>query len=558
MQVFVHFPLNFVNFVCANGDNPNNTFTFAADFSKKMFKNMKKIYVMLVSVMLMTATTATAGGILTNTNQSIDFLRDPARDAAIGLDGVYSNPAGVAFLPEGFHIGFNWQYAHQTRTITSTNPVFALGRKNNGNSTKIFEGVADAPIIPSLQAAYNKGNWSVQFNFSVPGGGGKCEFADGLGSFESVVGGIAHQLAGLDQIATALGQPAPGVSGYDMDGYMQGRQYYFGFQLGAAYKITPDLSVYGGLRLLYGTATYKAKISNIMVKTANGYQEFGSFLQSATAMVDGGLSYVNSSLNQVNAGFAQYEAAGVAAPAELTATKAQLEASGAQLQGTSESLNQLQKYSEGVNLLCNQSSYGIAPIIGIDWRVGKFNFAAKYEFKTQIHMENESTVNKASEIPAVNKFRDGEKIDEDSPAQLAIGAMWNITDDVRVNLGYHHFYDTNVNWYNNSQELLDGGTNEYLGGAEWDITDKLTISAGGQITRYQLTDAYMNDMSFVVNSYSFGFGFNYKATDKLTLKAAYFQTNYEDYDRVTSAQPLISDSFTRTNRVLGIGCEVNL
>ena len=61
-------------------------------------------------MLLAAATTATAGGILTNTNQSIDFLRNPARDAAIGLDGVYSNPAGVAFLPEGFHLGFNWQY----------------------------------------------------------------------------------------------------------------------------------------------------------------------------------------------------------------------------------------------------------------------------------------------------------------------------------------------------------------------------------------------------------------------------------------------------------------
>ena len=523
-----------------------------------MFKDMKKIAAMLTSVMLATATTATAGGILTNTNQSIDFLRNPARDASIGLDGVYSNPAGVAFLPEGIHIGFNWQYAHQTRTITSTNPLFTLGRKNNGEATKTFEGVADAPFIPSLQAAYNKGNWSVQFNFSVPGGGGSCEFADGLGSFESVVGGIASQLAGLDQIATALGQPAPGVSGYDMDGYMQGRQYYFGFQLGAAYKILPDLSVYGGLRVLYGTATYKAKISNIMVKTAGGYQDFGSFLQSATAMVDGGISYVNSSLEQVNAGIAQYEAAGVSAPAELTATKAQLEASAATLGGTSESLNNLQKYSEGVNLLCNQWSVGVAPVIGADWRVGPFNFAAKYEFKTQIHMKNESTVNKASEIPAVNKFRDGEKIDEDIPAQLAVGAMWNITDDVRLNLGYHHFYDTNVKWYGNSQDLLEGGTNEYLGGAEWDVTDKLTISAGMQATRYQLTDAYMNDMSFVVNSYSFGFGFNYKATDKVTLKAAYFQTNYDDYERITSKEPLVKDVFTRTNRVLGIGCELNL
>ena len=57
---------------------------------------------MLVGVMLTAATTTTlAGGILTNTNQSIDFLRNPSRDAAIGLDGVYSNPAGVAFMPEG-------------------------------------------------------------------------------------------------------------------------------------------------------------------------------------------------------------------------------------------------------------------------------------------------------------------------------------------------------------------------------------------------------------------------------------------------------------------------
>ena len=496
-----------------------------------MFKDMKKINAIVAGVMLATATTATAGGILTNTNQSIDFLRNPARDAAIGLDGVYSNPAGVAFLPEGFHLGINWQYAHQTRTIECNNPLFALGRKNQGNTTKTFEGVADAPCIPSIQAAYNKGNWSMQFNFSIPGGGGKCEFADGLGSFESVVGSIANMLQPL------------GATGYDMDGFMEGRNYYFGFQVGTAYKITPDLSVYGGLRLLYGTATYKAKISNIMVNTAGGYLDFGSFLQGAETTIDGGIT-------KVNAGISQYEAAGVAVPAELTAQKAQLE-------GTKQSLNALQKYSQGVNLLCNQSSVGIAPIIGIDYKVGRFNFAAKYEFKTQIHMENESTVNEASEIPAVNKFRDAEKIDEDSPAQLALGAMWNITDAVRLNLGYHHFYDKDVNWYNNTQDLLDGGTNEYLAGVEWDITDKLTVSGGTQFTRYQLTDAYMNDMSFVVNSYSLGFGFNYKVSDHVTLKAAYFQTNYDNYDRVTSKEPLVSDSFTRTNRVLGIGCEMH-
>ena len=463
---------------------------------------MKKIHALMVGVMLTaTVTTAHAGGILTNTNQSIDFLRNLARDAAIGLDGVYSNPAGVAFMPEGFHLGFNWQYARQTRTITSTSPYFALGRKNNGQTTKVFEGTADAPFIPSLQAAYNKGDWSIQFNFSVPGGGGSCEFADGLGSFENVVGSIANQLKPF------------GAQGYDMSGYMQGRQYYFGFQLGTAYKIYENLAVYGGLRVLYGTATYKAKISNIMVKTAGGYVDFSDYILAITPAA-------------TNAGYGQM-------------------------------IGQLQKYAEGVNLLCNQSSVGVAPVVGVDYKVGNFNFAAKYEFKTQIRMKNESTVNEASEIEAVNKFKDGEHVNEDAPAQLSVGAQWAPIDEVRINAGWHHYFDKQAEWYANAQDKLSHNSNEFLLGAEWDLNDRMTVSLGGQLTRYGLTDEYMNDMSFVVNSHSIGFGFSYKATDKISLKAGYFQTMYDTYDRVTSAQPQVSDSFTRTNRVLGLGCQVD-
>ena len=505
---------------------------------------MKKIVFSLI-VFTMTTMDAFAGGILTNTNQSVLFLKNPARDAAIGLDGVYSNPAGVAFMPEGFHVAFNWQYAHQTRTITSTNPVFELGKKNSGNPVKEFEGVADAPIIPSLQGAYNKGNWSIQFNLSVPGGGGSCEFANGLGSFESVVGSIANMLKPL------------GAQGYDMESYMKGRQYYYGIQLGAAYKVNNNLSVYGGLRMLYGDATYKAKISNILVKTAGGYVEFGDFMQGAIAYVEDGINQVDAGLAQVNAGIAQYEAAGATAPAELLAMQAQLTAQQTQLESTKTELGTLQKYAEGVNLLSNQDGVGIAPVIGVDYRYKNFNFAAKYEFKTQIRMKNESTVNKASEIPAVNKFRDGEKVNEDAPALLTIGAQWKPIDEVSLNLGWHHYFDKDANWYNNTQDLLRHNTNEYLAGVEWDVTDRLNVSCGGQLTRYGLSDEYMNDMSFIVNSYSIGLGFSYKVKDNVTLSAAYFQTNYDKYNRENYPTAGVSDTFTRTNHVLGVGCQVD-
>jgi long-chain fatty acid transport protein len=458
---------------------------------------MRKSLIAFAIFMMITGS-AWAGGILTNTNQSVDFLRNPARDAAIGLDGVYSNPAGVVFMPEGFHLGINWQYAHQTRTITSTNPVFQMGRKNNANSpTKIFEGVANAPIIPSIQIAYNMEHWSLQANLSVPGGGGACEFEDGLGSFESVVGNIAAMLAPL------------GAQGYDMDGYMKGRQYYYGVQIGAACKVIPNLSLYGGLRMIYGDATYKAKISNIEVKTAQGYVDFGSYLQAVTAA------------------------------------------------GYGEQVAPLQKYAEGVNLLCNQDGIGFAPIVGVDYKTGRFNFAAKYEFRTQIRMKNESTVNEASEIEAVNKFRDGEKVNEDMPALLTIGVQYSPIDAVRINAGWHHFFDKDASWYNHSQELLSHNTNEFLLGAEWDTTEKLTFSAGGQLTRYGMTDEYISDMSFVVNSYSIGFGFSYQLSKRVAVKAAYFQTYYGDYDRTNADNPQIKDSFTRTNRVFGVGCQLD-
>ena len=52
---------------------------------------MKKIS--LISIVLLTVSTTTfAGGLLTNTNQNIAFLRNPARDASIEIDAVYSNP----------------------------------------------------------------------------------------------------------------------------------------------------------------------------------------------------------------------------------------------------------------------------------------------------------------------------------------------------------------------------------------------------------------------------------------------------------------------------------
>jgi hypothetical protein len=158
---------------------------------------MNKLKFAFIALAVSASQSIWAGGLLTNTNNNIAFNRNFARDGAIGIDGVYSNPAGVAFLSKGLHLSFNVQSAYQTRTIVSGMTIPALkgtpyyqplkmnGGDENGN--KKFPGEASVPFIPSIQVAKNYDKWGFQMGFSLIGGGGKCTFNDGLGSFERQV-----------------------------------------------------------------------------------------------------------------------------------------------------------------------------------------------------------------------------------------------------------------------------------------------------------------------------------------------------------------------------------
>lgn len=87
-------------------------------------------FLLSAAVLLCTATTAQAGGYLTNTNQNVSFLRNPAQDAIIGIAGAYANPAGLGFMSQGWHLGFDIQSAYQTRSDASFFRPFALGTVN--------------------------------------------------------------------------------------------------------------------------------------------------------------------------------------------------------------------------------------------------------------------------------------------------------------------------------------------------------------------------------------------------------------------------------------------
>lgn len=556
---------------------------------------MSKLKLVCTAFAVVLSVGAQAGGILTNTNQNIAFLRNPARDASIGIDGVYSNPAGVAFLDDGLHLSVNLQNAHQTRTVTTNFAPFAYGLDNEGRQSKVFKGKADAPVIPSLQAAYNKGKWSFQFNFAITGGGGKCIFDNGLPSFESNIALLPLLSQSMDALTTQLGLGKlglPTISQYGMDTYMRGRQYYYGFTLGAARKLNDNFSVYLGARLLYGSSNYYGYVKNIKANVDGNVVSAPETFKNLAAQANQAVgAYTELADNYMQAGDAAN-----AAKYALLAKEYKIKAVMAGALGSA---------TEDVTLNCDQSGWGIAPIIGVDYKTGQFNFAAKYEFKTRMRLKNRSANSEsAKNLPQLDKYTDGKEVAEDSPALLTLGAQWEPITPLRISAGWHHYFDKDATQYGNRQKLLKGNTNEYLLGAEYDINKTFQVSAGAQVTDYAFSDSYMEDISFNVSSCSVGFGVGINLSKKMKLNVAYFQTFYKDYDRqtndyggvsslagkvvggvagellgqdaaqaaATAASTLLTttdpstgrsmvygtDSFTRTNRVIGIGLDIKL
>ena len=468
---------------------------------------MKK-FLLIGATALMVSNSTFAGGILTNTNQNAAFLRNPSRDAVIAIDGVYSNPAGIAFLPQGFHLSVSWQAAWQKRQMDVNNQLFQL---NGGKADKYFEGVAKAPVIPSFQAAYViNDKWSVSAQFAVGGGGGECEFAEGLPMFEELVGG---KLAGAQATSYGLSQN------------LTGKQFFYGFQVGATYRLTDNFSVFGGARGVLANCAYEGAISNI---TANGVAA-GSYLSGVKAMVDAGLAQLEP-VKDVAGYKEKYQ--------ELAAQSAAL-AQGAALLGSD------------FNLDCAQSGFGITPIIGLDWNLGKLNLAAKYEFRTKINLENDSENTSANVTALMPAYKDGAKVRSDIPAILTLGAQYQFTDAVRVMGGFHYYWDKDA-----KGTPIKKGDNTWEAnlGIEWDVNDKILLSLGGQRTQYGFDDTDMADTNFNISSTAICLGGAYKFSEKMKLNVGYMHSFYDDH-KFTNANGTVCN-YTRKNDVVGVSLDI--
>jgi long-chain fatty acid transport protein len=206
---------------------------------------MKRVSILIVSVLISSA--LMAGGIITNTNQSAYFTRLQARDATLGIDAVYFNPAGLTLLPNnGLFISLNNQTLGQTRTITSEFPLL--------NESE-YIGNVSAPLFPGAYIAYKLNKLAFSFGFNPIGGGGG-------GTYENGVPSIEKSIASIPSMVSALGIP---TTAYSADIFLEGSSIFFGYQANVSYAITDMISVALGGRYVMAKNTNQGHINDVMI-----------------------------------------------------------------------------------------------------------------------------------------------------------------------------------------------------------------------------------------------------------------------------------------------------
>ncbi len=529
---------------------------------------MKKIAVLIAGALLL-MNFAYAGGILTNTNQSAQFVRMLSRNASTDLDAVYFNPAGLIQLKNGFYFGLHNQSITQTKTVTSEFPYL----HKDGSNPIEYIGDVKVPVFPTAFAVYKIDNWAFSAGFGPNGGGGSAKYDKGLPSFEKPISSLVPSMAGLKPLGYD-------ISDYDVKIGFEGTSVFWGIQLGATYKINDILSVYGGVRYMPAVNTYNGSITDISLKVNGQMQPASAWLNAtaegvrnlaaqvyllttvapqlqpllATPVADMKLSDVPATYipdaykTGIEAGLVSLglttEQIGAMDIKTIQATYA---AATPGLQEKADQLNVLAPTLDGTaaklgdkNVDTKQTGTGITPIIGFDIHLDKLNVGVKYEHQTTLILTNSPSEN--------DNYSDQifpEKFGNDIPAIISVGADYMLTNALKISGSFTEYMDKWVGWGNNvygQHRSIDKNYVELALGLEYHLNKNFAISAGYLNSNMGVSEAYQSDFSYANDSYTTGLGFQWNINSKLVLDAGLMLTTYKDYTKTfdSSFDPLAS------------------
>ncbi len=438
-----------------------------------------------------------AGGLMTNTNYHIAFDRMMARGATFDIDAAYSNPAGLAWGHEGWQLSFNAQKPFQYRDIeASLNAPFSTAV---GFAEHKFKGKASAdPFVPALFASYKHDKWALSMMAGIVGSGGKVEYKEGIPMFVVPVGGMMSQIA--SNINTTAGASVVPGDFYNLDAYMEGKQYIYGIQANFTYRINDHWAAAAGVR---GNIYSGYNRGHVISTTTNPIVQ--------GAMGSGELLKLDLDVDQNGFGIAP-----------------------------------LLSVNYKFDCLVVTGRYEFRTKLNIPNDTKTLDIAAAPTLAPQL----------AAVAPMAAPYQDGVKARYDMPALLVLAAGYELRPNLRITTEFHFFDDKNAKMGGDRQKEISRGTLEYLAGVEWDINKTFTVSCGAPRTDYAVKDTYQTNSSFACDSYSLGLGGAINVNQHLRFNLGYFCSLYSDYERNTNYSNIpVGETYSRTNHVFGLGVD---
>ncbi len=544
---------------------------------------MKKLIVFAAMLLLVDLTYG--GGLLTNTNQSAQYIRMMSRNASRDIDAVYFNPAGLSFMQDGWHFAVYNQTIFQDKNVTSGFPLL-----NNPD----YVGKVSVPAFPTAFAVYKNENWAFSFGFGPNGGGGSADFDRGLPSFEIPISKIVPGLSGLTQIS-----PAMDVNGYNADLSFSGSSVFWGFQLGATYEINEAISVYGGVRYMPSKNVYEGSIRDIQLQVGETWYPAPTWLSQTAGVISGyatqasagatsmlgaassmqpiidggGGSYTLAQLQGAGyisaqqqaqlegglklMGFTQEQINAMPASTVQGSYKAagnQLTTTAATLNGTAGKLNATAPQLEDKEVKTEQTGAGFTPIIGVNINLSEdLNIGIKYEHTTYMKLTNNT------EVDELGLFPDGAKSKSDVPAILSVGVGYKGLDWLEAQLSYTGYFNKGVSWGGNTRDMAIWKSSdpskirvreiEKMGyelglGLQFNLTENFALSVGGLYGDMGVADSYQSDFSYSNPSTTVGAGIMWKLGERLTLDAGFSDTFYKDQTVTYTGDPDLGGNFS--------------
>ena len=413
---------------------------------------MKKL-VILTAAVLFLMNSAIAGGILTNSNQSAQFVRMLSRNASTDIDAVYFNPAGLVKMDDGFYLAFHNQSIFQTKTIENLFPLL---------NTASYTGDVAAPVFPSFFANYKKDKLAISFGFGPNAGGGSAEYKTGLPSFET-------SIAQLPALLTSMGVP---TTAYSTDLYFKGTSVFWGFQLGASYAFSEIISGSLGFRYISAINTYDGHINDIMINPQHPLiNPSGGFMPASNFFTAAGLTtYATATadkevdVKQTGAGFTPIISVDITPDEKLTIamkyefnTKLELE-------------NETTEDGTGLFPDGDKFRNDIPAIFtaGVDYKIlPDFKLSTSYNY----YFDKNS---KRSGIDEIDK----------NYYEIAFGGQYDISEKVAFSAGIMHSQTGVGSGYQTDLSYSLSSNTVGLGG-EFKVSKKLTVDLGFLYTMYE-------------------------------------------------------------------------